>query len=93
MGSMHAFPGANKPETCAILGYYQDGPNLVTMAMNGWADGEPAWWLNLLAHPDASVALADGFRPVRGRAAEGRSERACGLGGARWGTTSTGTPP
>src|SRR5688572_26071568 len=30
-----------------ILGYYVDGPNLVTMAMNGWGDAEPAWWLNL----------------------------------------------
>ena len=39
-------------ERVAILGYYEDGPNLVTMAMNGWADGEPAWWLNLQAHPD-----------------------------------------
>lgn len=55
----------------AILGYYEDGPNLVTMAMNGWADGEPAWWLNLLAHPDATVDLADGSRAVRGRAAKG----------------------
>jgi F420H(2)-dependent quinone reductase len=62
-------------ERSAIVGYYEDGPNLVTMAMNGWADGEPAWWLNLQAHPDASVDLADGSRAVRGRAAEGE-ERA-----------------
>jgi F420H(2)-dependent quinone reductase len=54
-----------------ILGYYEDGPNVVTMAMNGWADGEPAWWLNLQAHPVASVELVDGRRMVRGRAAEG----------------------
>jgi hypothetical protein len=27
----------------AILGYYEDGPNLVTMAMNGWGAPEPAW--------------------------------------------------
>ncbi len=54
-----------------ILGYVEDGPNLVTMAMNGWGDGEPAWWLNLQAHPDATVELADGPRPVRGRAAVG----------------------
>ena len=54
-----------------ILGYIEDGPNLVTMAMNGWADGEPAWWLNLQANPLASVGLADGLRSVRGRAAEG----------------------
>ena len=58
-------------ERSAILGYYEDGPDLVTMAMNGWADGEPAWWLNLQAHPDASVDLADGPRAVRARAAAG----------------------
>jgi len=54
-----------------MLGYFDDGPNLVTLAMNGWADAEPAWWLNLQAHPEARVDLADGRRTVRGRAAEG----------------------
>ncbi len=58
-------------ERSAILGYYEDGPNLVTLAMNGWAAREPAWWLNLQAHPDASVELPDGSRAVRARAAEG----------------------
>jgi hypothetical protein len=43
-----------------IIAYFEDGPNLIAMAMNGWADGEPAWWLNLQAHPDASVDLVDG---------------------------------
>ena len=55
----------------AIVGYYEDGPNLVTLAMNGWADAEPAWWLNLQAQPDATVDLADGSRAVRARAAAG----------------------
>ena len=36
-----------------MIGYVEDGPNLVTMAMNGWGEGEPAWWLNLQARPDA----------------------------------------
>ena len=58
-------------ERIAILGYIEDGSNLVTKAMNGWADPEPAWWLNLLAHPDATVDLVDGPRLVRGRAASG----------------------
>jgi F420H(2)-dependent quinone reductase len=53
-----------------ILGYFQDGPNLVTMAMNGWADPDPAWWLNLKAQPDASVDEAGGSRPVHARAAD-----------------------
>jgi hypothetical protein len=44
--------------------------------MNGWATADPAWWLNLRAHPDAVVDLAGGVRrAVRGRAAEGH-ERA-----------------
>ena len=54
-----------------IVAYLMDGPNLTTMAMNGWADGEPAWWLNLQAHPAASVDLGDGPRQVRARAAKG----------------------
>lgn len=56
----------------AIVGYYVDGPNLVTLAMNGWADAEPAWWLNLQAHPDTTIELTDGPRAVRARAAQGR---------------------
>jgi deazaflavin-dependent oxidoreductase (nitroreductase family) len=58
-------------ERVTILGYYPDGENLVTLAMNGWADADPAWWLNLQATPDASVDLGDGPRPVRARAASG----------------------
>ena len=54
-----------------IIAYLEDGPNLIAMAMNGWADGEPAWWLNLQARPDASVDLVDGPRPVRARVARG----------------------
>jgi len=55
----------------AILGYYEDGPNLVTMAMNGWGAPEPAWWLNLQAQPNARVELKRGTRAVRARAAVG----------------------
>ena len=56
-------------ERTAILGYFEDGPDLVTMAMNGWADPEPAWWLNLQAHPDVIVDLPSGSRAVHARAA------------------------
>ena len=54
-----------------MFGYFEDGPDLVTMAMNGWAEAEPAWWLNLQANPEATVDLSDGRRMVRGRAADG----------------------
>jgi len=56
-------------ERHAIVAYFEDGPNLVTMAMNGWGQAEPAWWLNIQAHPDVSVQLLDGPRAVHGRAA------------------------
>jgi deazaflavin-dependent oxidoreductase (nitroreductase family) len=45
-----------------IIGYFEDGPNLVSMAMNGWGPAEPAWWLNLQAEPHATVDLAGGTR-------------------------------
>ena len=54
-----------------IIGYYPDGQNLVTLAMNGWANAEPAWWLNLQARPETTVDLPDGPRHVRARAATG----------------------
>ena len=55
-----------------IVGYLEDGPNLVTLAMNGWGEGHPAWWLNLEANPDAVVRLAGGPEfPVHARQAEG----------------------
>jgi len=54
-----------------IVAYFEDGPNLVTLAMNGWADAEPAWWLNLQARSDATVLLRTGARSVRARAAVG----------------------
>lgn len=58
-------------ERVAILGYVQDGANLVTLAMNGWADPDPAWWLNLRARPEATVELKGGTQRVRARAAAG----------------------
>jgi deazaflavin-dependent oxidoreductase (nitroreductase family) len=59
-------------QRAVILAYIEDGPNLFTMAMNGWGEGEPAWWLNLQADPDAHVVLPGGARrDVRARAAGG----------------------
>lgn len=60
-------------ERSVILGYLQDGPNLVTIAMNGWQEGHPAWWLNLVAHPDAVVRLA-GRPPLSVRVREALGE-------------------
>ena len=58
-----------------MLAYMEDGADLVTIAMNGWAEPEPAWWLNLQAEPRCEVVLPDGRRSMTGRAATGQ-ERA-----------------
>ena len=59
-------------ERSVIIGYVEDGPNLVVLAMNGWDEGHPSWWLNLEAHPDAVVRLAgQPARPVRAHAVAG----------------------
>jgi F420H(2)-dependent quinone reductase len=44
-------------ERTVIVGYLEDGPNLVVLAMNGWDEGHPAWWRNVEAHPDVVVRL------------------------------------
>jgi F420H(2)-dependent quinone reductase len=41
-----------------MVGYLEDGPSLVLLAMNGWDEAYPSWWLNLEAYPDAVVRLA-----------------------------------
>jgi deazaflavin-dependent oxidoreductase (nitroreductase family) len=53
----------------SILAYVDDGPNVVTLAMNGWAVKPPAWWLNLQASPDAVLVMPDGSHAVRARVA------------------------
>ena len=58
-------------ERSVMIGYFEEESDLVTMAMNGWGEGEPAWWLNLQANPEARVDLVDGERSVTGRAASG----------------------
>ena len=56
-------------ERVAILGYFEDGSNLVTMAMNGWGAPETAWWLNLQANSETTVQLHDRTLAIRGRVA------------------------
>jgi deazaflavin-dependent oxidoreductase (nitroreductase family) len=68
---LHSVGRKSGAERLAILGYYEDGPNLVTMAMNGWGSPEPAWWLNVQAKPDVTLDTIDGPRTVHVRAAQG----------------------
>jgi deazaflavin-dependent oxidoreductase (nitroreductase family) len=70
MMRLHTVGRRTGEERVAILGYFEDGPDLVTMAMNGWGDPEPAWWLNLQAQPEVTVDLPGGSRAVHARAAD-----------------------
>lgn len=59
-------------ERSVIIGYIEDGPNLVALAMNGWDEGHPSWWLNLEKHPDAVIRMArQQPRRVHARRSEG----------------------
>ena len=68
---LHTVGRKSGKERIAILGYQPDGTNLVTVAMNGWGEGDPKWWLNLKANPDATVELKGETRAVHARTAEG----------------------
>lgn len=87
---LHTIGRRSGQARAAILGYVEDGANLVTLAMNGWGEGEPAWWLNLQSAPDATIELKGGAtRAVRAHAATGEErERLWTLVGRHkgWGT-------
>ncbi len=72
---LHTIGRRSRKPREAILGYFEDGPNLYTLAMNGWGEPEPAWWLNLQANPDVTIDLVDGPRRFRAHEATG-DERA-----------------
>jgi deazaflavin-dependent oxidoreductase (nitroreductase family) len=73
-GALHltAIGRKSGKQRSVILGYLEDGPNLLTLAMNGWDEGDPAWWLNVEAHPDVIVRTAGhDARPMHARRAVG----------------------
>ena len=72
---LHTVGRRSGQERIAMIGYFEDGQNLVTLAMNGWGKTDPAWWLNLQANPFARVDLQGGGRDVHARVASGE-ERA-----------------
>lgn len=56
------------------LTYLMDGPNYVVIASSGGAPRHPDWYLNLQAHPEASIQPGKQIVTVRSRVASG-SER------------------
>ncbi len=73
-GAMHVATIGRKSGATrgVIVGYIEDGGTPVVLAMNGWDEGLPAWWLNVQTHPD--VVIVRKGRPaqdVRARRVEG----------------------
>ena len=46
------------------------GENVIVAASKGGFAGNPAWYYNLLAHPDCEVQIGRRVRPMRARLAE-----------------------
>lgn len=51
--------------------FVRDGARYVVVASNAGDDRHPAWWLNLRAHPDATIQVGPERLRVRGREATG----------------------
>ena len=62
---------SGKKRTSPLL-YVMDGEDFVIIASKGGASAHPAWYLNLMANPEATVEIED--REVRVRAEEADSE-------------------
>ena len=62
---------SGKRRTSPLL-YAMDGEDFVIIASKGGASAHPAWYLNLMANPEATVEIED--REVRIRAEEADSE-------------------
>lgn len=60
MGMMrvHAIGRNSGEPRPVVLGYFDDGDALVTLAMNGWAAADPSWLKNLRATPRCASTWA-----------------------------------
>jgi deazaflavin-dependent oxidoreductase (nitroreductase family) len=62
---------SGRERTVPLL-YFRDGEDMVVVASNGGTASHPAWWLNLMTNPEATVEV--GGRKVRVWAEEAGSE-------------------
>ena len=60
-------------ERTSPLLYFRDGENLVIVASKGGYPKHPAWYHNLLAHPDVTVEVGTAVVPVTAHIAEGEA--------------------
>jgi hypothetical protein len=80
-------------ERTAILGYLEDGPNLVTLAMNGWANLSLRGGSTCRRIPAPGSICLVGRARSRDASRTGPSERACGPSGSDSTRAPTATPP
>jgi deazaflavin-dependent oxidoreductase (nitroreductase family) len=59
---------SGQPRTAPLV-YFEDGERLVIIGSNGGAPGDPLWWRNLQAAPEADVQVGTETRRMRARLA------------------------
>ena len=59
---------SGQPRKTMLTSPYQEGADMVVVASRGGDDHHPAWYLNLVANPDVTVAV--GGRPAQQMRAE-----------------------
>lgn len=57
------------------LQYVEDGENVAVIASKGGYEKHPAWFHNLIAHPDTTVQVGSERRPVHARVVTDPQER------------------
>jgi F420H(2)-dependent quinone reductase len=60
---------SGEPRT-TVLGYVEEGENLVVVASKGGLPEHPAWYYNLVANPEVTVELNGTRRTMRARVAQ-----------------------
>jgi deazaflavin-dependent oxidoreductase (nitroreductase family) len=61
---------SGKPWTVPLM-YQTDRDRWVIVASNGGSDRHPAWWLNLRAHPEATIEIGRETYPITAAATSG----------------------
>ncbi len=64
----HVGARTQTPRTTPLV-YVEDGPDIVIVASKGGHPRHPAWYHNLLAHPDTTIQIGSTRRAVHARVA------------------------
>lgn len=68
---VHHFGAKSGTERVAPLVYFTEGDRRFVFASKGGSPENPAWYHNLLAHPDVTVEIGEEAFPVRATVLEG----------------------